>query len=164
MSGSLPDPSTSAASMTNGLMFCRPAWKITTLSPSAAQIVMRQTASSASRGSSSHCGGDTRNTFEMTVDSQPSPRSSCCQISATATEDVTTGAKNMTMMTARRLTRLRKTAMTIARKSPIGTVTAAMMSVLRTERMKSGSCTWSTKFSSPTNFIGLRPFHSKNAR
>ncbi len=85
-----------AASITEGEMFCRPARKITTFRPSDDQIVTMQTARSASFGSPSQSGGSMPKTFAIVVESTPSERNICCQIIATATVEVTTGAKNST--------------------------------------------------------------------
>ena len=89
-----PAPSMRAASITEGEMFCSPARKITTFRPIDDQIVTMQTARSASFGSCSQSGGVMPNTFEIVVESRPSARNICCQIIATATVEVTTGAKN----------------------------------------------------------------------
>lgn len=93
----MPAPSMEAASSTDGLTFWRPAWKITTLRPSEDQIVtahhreereMRvvQPIRRISPQHLCHHGG------QESV--RPQER---CQIRATATELVTTGAKSMTM-------------------------------------------------------------------
>ncbi len=58
------------------------------------QMVTMQTARRASFGSCSQSGGVTPKTFAIVVDSSPSERNICCQIIATATVEVTTGAKN----------------------------------------------------------------------
>ena len=61
--------------------------------PSDDQIDTMHTARSARLGSLSQSGGATPNTFAIVVLSTPSARKSCCQIMATATVLVTTGAK-----------------------------------------------------------------------
>ena len=65
-----------------------------TLRPSDDQIDTMQTARRASLGSPSQSGGAMPKTFAIVSLSTPSTRNICCQIMATATVDVTTGAKN----------------------------------------------------------------------